>query len=149
MIRRIFLSIALAIAVAAPAISLAADKAESANPGKPTLDVVMYSTATCPYCEKARQWFTSHKVAWDERDVETSEAARKQWQEWVRSGRRSSSSTASALPDSWKLRSKPRSRNIAEGFGSIVYASPRDPDRAAKTLFDQSGETSWHRCSRR
>lgn len=81
MIRPIFLSIALAIAVTAPAISLAADKAESANPGKPTLDVVMYSTASCPYCEKARQWFISHKVAWDERDVETSEAARRQWQE--------------------------------------------------------------------
>ena len=81
MIRRIFLSIAFAIAVTAPAISIAADKAESANAAKPTLDVIMYSTATCPYCEKARQWFISHKVAWDERDVETSEAARRQWQD--------------------------------------------------------------------
>ncbi len=81
MTRRIFLSIALAVAVTAPAISLAADKAESANPGKPTLDVIMYSTATCPYCEKARQWFTSHKVAWEERDVEKSDTARKQWQD--------------------------------------------------------------------
>ena len=81
MIRQIFLSIAIAIVVAAPAISLAADKAESANPGKPTLDVIMYSTATCPYCEKARQWFTSNNVAFVERDVETSETARKQWQD--------------------------------------------------------------------
>ena len=81
MMGRMILSLALVIGTFAPAFASAAGDTQTADATKPALDVIMYSTATCPYCEKARQWFTSHKVAWDERDVEKSATARTQWQE--------------------------------------------------------------------
>jgi len=77
MIRTLLVSIALGLTAIAPAIASDAPKSRQA---KPVIEVIMYSTATCGYCEKARQWFTSHNVAWDERDVEKSADARAQWQ---------------------------------------------------------------------
>lgn len=43
------------------------------------LDVVMYATQSCSYCVKARSYFTSHDVAWQERDIETSQKAHAEW----------------------------------------------------------------------
>ncbi|HQV73170.1 MAG: glutaredoxin domain-containing protein [Dokdonella sp.] len=76
---RMVLAFALAFAAAAPLSAIAASVADAGSRAKPALEVIMYSTATCGYCAKARQWFTGHKVAWDERDVETSTAAQKEW----------------------------------------------------------------------
>ena len=38
--------------------------------------VVMYSTAWCGYCKKARRYFQSHNIAFSEYDVETSDKGR-------------------------------------------------------------------------
>lgn len=55
------------IAVSSPAAAQAATKA----------DAIMYATQTCGYCAKAREHFRARGVTWDERDVETSlDAAR-------------------------------------------------------------------------
>ena len=42
-------------------------------------EVIMYATQTCGYCVKARNYFKSRNVTWDERDIERSEAAHKEW----------------------------------------------------------------------
>lgn len=81
MLARLLVSLSLAFAVGLFTLPMITDSAQAAEAKKPSLEVIMYSTATCPYCEKARQWFTSNNVAWVERDVETSETARKQWQD--------------------------------------------------------------------
>jgi glutaredoxin len=41
--------------------------------------VVMYATATCPYCAKARAYFTQHGIRWEERDIEASTGAEAEW----------------------------------------------------------------------
>ncbi len=50
-----------------------------AAPAATTNDVVMYATKTCGYCAKAREHFRARGVAWDERDVETSAQAAREW----------------------------------------------------------------------
>ncbi len=55
-----------------------------ANPAaatKPAVQVIMYTTSTCSYCVKARTWFSSRSIHWDERDIETSAAANKEWKQ--------------------------------------------------------------------
>jgi glutaredoxin 3 len=49
--------------------------------------VLMYATATCPYCSYARQLFTSKGVAWTEIDVNAVAGARAEMR--ARSGRTS------------------------------------------------------------
>lgn len=44
-------------------------------------DIVMYATQTCGYCKKAREYFTAHNVTWREIDIDSSEAAQKEWRE--------------------------------------------------------------------
>jgi glutaredoxin len=78
MLGRILLCATLAISSAA-ALTLTAAPAHATAPDGKTLEVVMYSTQGCPYCEKARQWFTSKNIVWDERDIEASETARAEW----------------------------------------------------------------------
>ncbi|MBL0163822.1 MAG: hypothetical protein IPP82_09335 [Xanthomonadales bacterium] len=79
MSNRILLSVALVVASVWPVFAMAAPDSQVVNAGKPALDVVMYATKACPYCVKARDFFTSRKVAWDERDIESSPAARTEW----------------------------------------------------------------------
>ncbi len=81
MIGRIAFSLALLFAVADTTSAIASSDSVTETQTKPALEVIMYSTKTCGYCVKARQWFTSHKVAWDERDIETSATAQKEWRE--------------------------------------------------------------------
>ncbi len=81
MLGRMIFALALAFAATAPLSALAAGEANAGAQTRPALEVIMYSTATCTYCQKARQWFSSHQVAWDERDIETSATAQKQWKE--------------------------------------------------------------------
>jgi glutaredoxin len=33
-------------------------------------DIVMYTTASCPYCARARQWLASHQIAFRECNVD-------------------------------------------------------------------------------
>jgi glutaredoxin len=47
----------------------------SAAPESPRVEVVMYATKRCPYCRKARQYFTDRGVTWREVDIEASSAA--------------------------------------------------------------------------
>lgn len=67
------LGLALCSIVAAGAIAAPA-KGTGPAPG-----IVMYTTQTCGYCVKAREYLKARKLAWDERDIERSEAARKEW----------------------------------------------------------------------
>lgn len=43
------------------------------------LDVVLYSTKTCGYCRKLRALFRQHGVAWQEIDIESSQAAEQEF----------------------------------------------------------------------
>lgn len=45
----------------------------------PSPDIIMYTTQTCGYCAKARNYLKARNLDWDERDIERSEAARKEW----------------------------------------------------------------------
>ena len=42
--------------------------------------VVMYSAAWCGVCTRAKAYFRSNNIAFEERDIETSESARKQFE---------------------------------------------------------------------
>ena len=79
---RIFL-LALALlftAVLCPrAVVQAAVAADASAQSQSTPDIVMYATQTCGYCAKARAWFKSKNLAWEERDIETSAVANKEW----------------------------------------------------------------------
>lgn len=79
---RIFL-LALALlftAVLCPrAVVQAAVAADASAQSQSTPDIVMYATQTCGYCAKARTWFKSKNLAWEERDIETSAVANKEW----------------------------------------------------------------------
>ena len=78
MLRRRFLCAAfatLAIGGAGAERAAAATGGTAAHP----LDVVMYATKTCGYCAKARAYFQRHGVAFQERDVEMSALAQKEW----------------------------------------------------------------------
>jgi glutaredoxin len=79
MLGRIFLSIALAFSGAAALFVMTTVPAHASTPEGQKLEVVMYSTQACPYCEKARNWFTSRNISWIERDIESSETAREEW----------------------------------------------------------------------
>ncbi|MDO3381473.1 glutaredoxin family protein [Gilvimarinus algae] len=48
--------------------------------------VVMYSTSWCGYCKKARQYFESQGIAYNERDIETSTRARQEYEQLGASG---------------------------------------------------------------
>ena len=37
--------------------------------------VIIYSTSTCPWCERAKEFFAEHKVQYAEKDVADDEAA--------------------------------------------------------------------------
>lgn len=67
------LALALCSAVVSSAFA-AAPKGAGAAP-----EVIMYATQTCGYCVKARSWLKARNVAWDERDIERSESAHKEW----------------------------------------------------------------------
>ena len=44
-----------------------------AAPASPSsVHVVVYTTAWCPVCKRAKAWMVSHGVAYEERDIETS-----------------------------------------------------------------------------
>lgn len=43
-------------------------------------DIVMYSTDTCPYCAKAREWMASHEIPWRECDVERDKACKQTYE---------------------------------------------------------------------
>lgn len=68
MIRALLLAIALA-----SANGVAAPREPQAQAEAP---VVMYATAWCPYCARARAYFRSNGIAFAEHDIEKSSAAR-------------------------------------------------------------------------
>ncbi|RZL03174.1 MAG: hypothetical protein EOP36_05925 [Rubrivivax sp.] len=43
-------------------------------------DITMYTTQSCPYCVKARDWLKSHQVPWQECDVERNAACRQTYE---------------------------------------------------------------------
>lgn len=51
----------------------------SAAERPPAVQIVMYTTQTCGYCVKARNWLQERNLQWDERDIETSAEAFAQW----------------------------------------------------------------------
>ncbi|MFH2027588.1 MAG: glutaredoxin domain-containing protein [Nanoarchaeota archaeon] len=40
--------------------------------------VTVYSTPTCPWCHKAKDWLKEHKVEYEDKDVSADEEARKE-----------------------------------------------------------------------
>jgi glutaredoxin len=60
--------------------SACSSEALAGEAAKPDLDIVMYTTRTCGYCVRARDWFAGQNLSWDERDIEASEVARAEWQ---------------------------------------------------------------------
>lgn len=44
-------------------------------------EVVMYATKDCGYCAKARAYFDARGVAFEERDIDASPVARREWKE--------------------------------------------------------------------
>lgn len=63
-----------AVAAAGPAAPPTAAEAPSADAGG-ELDIVLYSTAWCGYCKKARRWFTSNGIPFVEKDIEKDRTA--------------------------------------------------------------------------
>jgi glutaredoxin len=43
--------------------------------------VVMYSTSTCPYCIKAKRYFRKNNIPFEERDINKSKQARREFKE--------------------------------------------------------------------
>ena len=48
--------------------------------------VVMYSTAWCGYCKKARQYFKKNNIAYTDYDIEKDTAAKKRYKKMLASG---------------------------------------------------------------
>lgn len=71
--------IVAAVGIALCSIAASTAIAATSNAAAKPPEVVMYATQTCGYCVKARAWFTARNVAWDERDIERSESAHKEW----------------------------------------------------------------------
>lgn len=44
-------------------------------------NVIMYATSDCGYCAKARAYFDARGVAFEERDIDASPEARREWKE--------------------------------------------------------------------
>lgn len=44
-------------------------------------EVLMYATKDCGYCAKARAYFDARGVAFEERDIDASPQARREWKE--------------------------------------------------------------------
>jgi glutaredoxin len=70
MLRALALALVLAFTAAADAPPVLAE---------PTPAVVMYATAWCPYCAKARAYFAESGIAYVEYDVEKSATAQAQF----------------------------------------------------------------------
>ncbi|MEZ5462731.1 glutaredoxin family protein [Dokdonella sp.] len=79
MLQRALLSLIVICAGAFSALTCSSE-ALASEAAKPDLDIVMYSTRTCGYCAQARDWFENQNLTWEERDIETSEVARAEWQ---------------------------------------------------------------------
>ena len=70
----------LAAGIAAVAGMVAAPRETYAGTtAKP--EVVMYATRDCGYCAKARAYFDARGVAFEERDIDASPQARREWKE--------------------------------------------------------------------
>jgi glutaredoxin len=54
--------------------------ATASDPPATGLDVVLYSTAWCGYCRKARTWLTSNGIPFVEKDIEKDRAANAEYQ---------------------------------------------------------------------
>lgn len=54
--------------------------------GGSPVQVLMYSTSSCPYCAKAREFFAARKVAYIEKDVQADPAALQQLKQLGASG---------------------------------------------------------------
>lgn len=78
---KVLLTLAIAFAGWGLTSLSVATEARAAEVVKAAPEIIMYSTETCSYCAKARAWFSSRNIAWDERDIETSAAAKKEWQQ--------------------------------------------------------------------
>lgn len=81
MINRFLLALVMAVAAWMLFALPGSTEAVARDEANPPLEVVMYTTKSCPYCIKAREWFASRNVQWDERDIETSAEARSQWKQ--------------------------------------------------------------------
>ena len=73
------LGLSLLSCVAAAAPPPGAPVQSNAPRSAPAPKVVMYATADCGYCARARAWFEQHGIAWQEIDILSSESARREF----------------------------------------------------------------------
>jgi len=59
---------------------IVACQAAEATQARHKPDIVMYATGTCPYCRKARDYFTAHHVSWREIDIDKSARDYADWE---------------------------------------------------------------------
>jgi glutaredoxin len=67
-----------------PELAAKAKKSEPAPKELPHGGVVMYCTAWCPDCKRARAWLKAHNLPYTEVDVTTYPGASKQVRQWAR-----------------------------------------------------------------
>lgn len=66
-------------AVGAPVVPAPSGQIDGARPAAGQPQVIMYSTAWCPVCARARRYFSQHGIRYTELDVENDPRA---WQEY-------------------------------------------------------------------
>lgn len=79
MLKNYGLTLAMAATAWMLATPMAMHEAVAKDAAMAAPEVIMFTTKTCGYCVRARAWFTSRNVQWDERDIEASAEARAQW----------------------------------------------------------------------
>lgn len=77
--KRAMYGLVLAVAAMFGTSAITISDAMAADAAKASPQVIMYATKSCGYCAKARAYFQSRNVTWDERDIEDST---KVWDEW-------------------------------------------------------------------
>ena len=76
---QMFKSLARLLAFSLCALIAATSFAATPKSERKPPEVVMYTTQTCGYCVKARAWLKARNVAWQERDIEKSADAERDW----------------------------------------------------------------------
>jgi len=59
-------------------VQAAPEKPDARQAGKSPMDVIMYSTAHCPHCKRARRWLLEQKIPYKEFDIEKDDVAAKE-----------------------------------------------------------------------
>lgn len=79
MVKRMLRALALTLVVFGMTALASGPVAAATEPTAGAPKIVMYATQTCGYCAKARAYFKTRGLRWEERDIETSAQAKQEW----------------------------------------------------------------------